>query len=190
MRIHVYPYRCAMRGSIQISTRRWGYVTIRPLTYSVGMWHPWGICVSPNATPWAATALYGPQHHKHEKRMARIRRALWGHGYDCERHNPQRAEAYLASIEGDLPHESIGWIFNALRALNYLRNPEGASVTILCDNPEAESTEMQAAIEVCDSWTNWEPRRFYGRDWACAVLDAHRAALAADALHATPGEGT
>lgn len=40
-----------------------------------------------------------------------------------------------------------------------LRENEGASVNVLCDNPDGAPNN---AIEVCDDWTGWEPRRFEG----------------------------
>ena len=45
--------------------------------------------------------------------------------------------------------------------LNRLRANEGSSVTLCCDNPEG-SGPNNAAVEVVDEWTNWQPRRFYG----------------------------
>lgn len=41
--------------------------------------------------------------------------------------------------------------------LNELRNEEGNSVTIFCDNPDGPPNN---AIECCGDWTNWEPLRF------------------------------
>jgi hypothetical protein len=41
-----------------------------------------------------------------------------------------------------------------------LRAPEGASVTLICDNPDFEGAS--AAVEVCDEWTGWKYRRFEG----------------------------
>jgi hypothetical protein len=182
MRIHRYPIDCAMDGAIQISTRRWGYITIHWLRkkwvrdeYKGRRLRP-GLCVSPNATPWGATLLIGKDFARYEKRLAKLRRVLWGHGYSTEEHDPQKADAYLASFAGDLPGEqSATWIFEVLRAINTLRNDEGASVTIFCDNPEAHHDYEQAAIEVCDEWTGWKAQRFTGKDWAVAVLNAAKA---------------
>lgn len=50
----------------------------------------------------------------------------------------------------------------AIRYLEELRLGEGDSVTILCDDPEAESTAMRMAIVCNGAWTQWEDRRFYG----------------------------
>lgn len=56
--------------------------------------------------------------------------------------------------------------------INDLRANEGASVNIPCDNPDGPPNN---AIEVCDEWTGWEPRRFEGD----TLLRALNAALAA-----------
>jgi hypothetical protein len=71
----------------------------------------------------------------------------------------------------------------AMRYIEQLRSEEGASVEILCDNPEAESASVQTAIDCCGSWTDWETRRFYGESvlqcLAKAVCAAQEAAIAA-----------
>lgn len=50
----------------------------------------------------------------------------------------------------------------AIRYLEELRLGEGDSVTILCDDPEAESTAKRMAIVCNGAWTQWQDRRFYG----------------------------
>jgi hypothetical protein len=50
----------------------------------------------------------------------------------------------------------------AIRYLEELRLGEGDSVTILCDDPEAESAAKRMAIVCNGAWTQWEDRRFYG----------------------------
>lgn len=50
----------------------------------------------------------------------------------------------------------------AMRYIEQLRAGEGDSVTVLCDDPEAESTAARLAVECVGAWTQWEPRRFYG----------------------------
>ncbi len=54
--------------------------------------------------------------------------------------------------------------------IEQLRAPEGATVTICCDNPDFGGPG--SVVEVCDDWTDWLPRRFEGD----TVLDALRAA--------------
>lgn len=61
-----------------------------------------------------------------------------------------------------------GWtLIEALRA------PEGAAVTIFCDNSDFEGEN--SAIEVCDDWTNWHPRRFEGVNLLQALRTARYA---------------
>lgn len=59
-----------------------------------------------------------------------------------------------------------------VNCINILRNEEGSSVEILCENPDGEPTNV---VVVSDDWTDWEPRRFGGN----TLLDALRAAVAA-----------
>jgi hypothetical protein len=54
------------------------------------------------------------------------------------------------------------------------RAVEGDSVTILCDNPEADSIETQGAVEVCGDYTGYELQRFYGKTWEEAIAKAAR----------------
>jgi hypothetical protein len=56
------------------------------------------------------------------------------------------------------------------------RAVEGDSVTILCDNPEADSAETQGAVEVCGGYTGYELQRFYGKTWEEAIATAARVA--------------
>jgi hypothetical protein len=51
---------------------------------------------------------------------------------------------------------------------------EGDSVTILCDNPEADSTETQGVVEACGDYTGYKPERFYGKTWDEALAKAAR----------------
>lgn len=55
-----------------------------------------------------------------------------------------------------------------------LREPEGAEVILLCDNPDFNG-QPNNAIEICDSWTQWTNKRFTGD----TMLDCLRAALRA-----------
>ena len=49
----------------------------------------------------------------------------------------------------------------AMRYIEQLRSNYG-TVTILPDNEEAETRDMQMAIDCCGEWTNWSDQRFYG----------------------------
>jgi class 3 adenylate cyclase len=50
----------------------------------------------------------------------------------------------------------------AMRYIEQLRRGEGDSVTILCDDPEAETTDRRLAVVCNGGWTEWTDRRFYG----------------------------
>ena len=99
----IYHLRSAMHGAWNIYTRRYGYICFKPPTYVFGRWWPWYFYLSPNATPWGATLIVGQEYGRAEKRMARLRRVLWGHGYDTDKHDPQAVESYLDSFGGELP---------------------------------------------------------------------------------------
>jgi len=43
------------------------------------------------------------------------------------------------------------------QAIAELCKPEGACVTVMCPNPDGPE-----AIEICDDWTQYLPRRFQG----------------------------
>jgi hypothetical protein len=86
-RITIYGFN-AMHVSIQVSTRRWGYVCFHPTMRVFGSWWPWYFYVSPNATPWASTFAIGPGVRKSEKARAKVRRKLWGHNFDTDLHDP------------------------------------------------------------------------------------------------------
>lgn len=62
-----------------------------------------------------------------------------------------------------------------LGALNRLREPEGASVTINC--PNYDFGGPNESIEVSDDWTgpNWEPKRFTGETLAECLKAAEKA---------------
>lgn len=98
-RVTVYPLRSAMHGAVTIWTRRWGYVCFRPPTRSRGHWWPAYFYLSPNATPWAATLLWGREYSKYAKAYARVRRILWGHGYSTDEHDPQSLTHALTVLE-------------------------------------------------------------------------------------------
>lgn len=102
-RLTIYSFNSAMHGAVNFWTRRWGYICFKPPTLSHGRWWSAYFYLSPNATPWAATLLRGREYSRGEKMMARVRKALWGHGYSTEDHNPQMLSDYYRAIEGELP---------------------------------------------------------------------------------------
>jgi hypothetical protein len=66
----------------------------------------------------------------------------------------------------------IGDLCTLIGNIEQCRAVEGDSVTILCDNPEAESIETQGAVEVCGDYTGYDLQRFYGKDWEEAIEKA------------------
>lgn len=52
---------------------------------------------------------------------------------------------------------------------------ETTSVDILPVNPDASSADQQRAIDVSGDFTNYEPRRFYGRTLLDAIIAAGKA---------------
>ena len=85
----LFEFGCAMYGTVELSTR-WGVLCVawpwwgrRWAALGLGPW----LYLSPNCTPWAATLLLGWRWTRAERRLARVRRILWGHGYDAERHD-------------------------------------------------------------------------------------------------------
>jgi hypothetical protein len=56
--------------------------------------------------------------------------------------------------------------------INQIRSTEGNSVTIVCDNPDADSVDEQAAVAAIGDFTRWEEKRWYGRTWADALQKA------------------
>ncbi|MPR36602.1 hypothetical protein [Salmonirosea aquatica] len=73
----------AMHYAIQISTRRYGYITFRIFTRSPDI-HPIMLYCSPNATPWACTFYFGPD--RDERLRARIRKLNFGHNFSTDRY--------------------------------------------------------------------------------------------------------
>lgn len=63
-----------------------------------------------------------------------------------------------------------------------LREPEGATVSLFCDNPEPETPARNNAIEINDDWTNWKPRRFEGENLVEALRSARAARDACRAI--------
>lgn len=56
--------------------------------------------------------------------------------------------------------------------IEQIRTVEGNSVTIICDNPEADSGDMQAAVDVSGDFTAWNKERYWGESWTEALRKA------------------
>ena len=73
-------------------------------------------------------------------------------------------------------------VFDIVKSdIDVLRSGEGESVTILCDNPEADANK-RCSIEVIGSWTSWADRRFTGATWMQAVSRAAELKRKADEI--------
>lgn len=84
VRLQMYEVDCAMHGAVNLWVPRLGWVCWHPTVCCGGTKWPWYFYVSPNATPWAATAAYGPGIPAEQKRAARNRRQRLGWVYDSE----------------------------------------------------------------------------------------------------------
>lgn len=90
-------------------------------------------------------------------------------------HAPRIAELERLGLESQ---NRIGDLVVLVGNLEQCRCVEGDSITILCDNPEADSAELQAAVEACGDYTGYELQRFYGKTWEEALTKAANAARA------------
>lgn len=94
----VYGVDTAMHGAVRLSTPRWGDLTLEPGWGRVG----WAVWLSPNGTPWASTWGIGPgflMHDPRDRQMVAVRRAIWGHGYDSNRLDPQLLDKALWAVD-------------------------------------------------------------------------------------------
>jgi len=82
---------------------------------------------------------------------------------------PQTWEADAKAMAERMP-ESV-----AMGMIHDLRKNQGAAVRILCDNDDPQGDDDAAAVEVCDEWTGWKDRRFYGKDVRDALWKARSA---------------
>lgn len=66
-----------------------------------------------------------------------------------------------------------------IESLEKLRECEGASILIPCDNPDFDGPA--SFVEVTDEWTRWNPRRIIGDNVAECLAKAVKAKEAAEA---------
>lgn len=66
----------------------------------------------------------------------------------------------------------IGDLCMLVGNIEQCRAVEGDCITILCDNPEADSIDTQSAVEACGDYTGYELQRFYGKNWEEALAKA------------------
>ena len=103
--VTLYAFDTAMHGAVNIRTRRWGTLCAAwPALGGRKGLAPY-VYLSPNATPWAATLVLGKgtELDRNERRMVAVRRALWGHGYDSERLDPQVLNRAVYVVEARTP---------------------------------------------------------------------------------------
>lgn len=119
-KVILYEFDTAMHGAINISTR-WGYLCLAWPSIGLGLQMPlrWYAYLSPNGTPWASTFAVGPGVDGEDRKMAQVRRALWGHGYNSHECDPQVLDAAIAAAAFREP-----WAIKALARMIDERNKE------------------------------------------------------------------
>lgn len=90
----------------------------------------------------------------------------------------QHAWLYRYFVAVENTERKLRWAEEVLEPLNILRENEGATVTLFCDNPDF-SGRPNNAIEVNDDWTGWDDQRYEGDTLAEALESAlsHRKKL-------------
>lgn len=86
---------------------------------------------------------------------------------------PQTWETDAKSMSESMP-DAV-----AMEMIHDLRRDEGDSITVLCDNLDADDEDHQCAVIACGLWTSWTDRRFNGRDVRDALSKARSALRAA-----------
>ncbi len=95
--------------------------------------------------------------------------------FDALYATPASQDALIARDGCEMPEVVMA------RYIEILRSDEGDSVTICCDDPEANEREKQVAIDCCAWWTDWNERRFYGESvLQCLAKAVQVRALLAD----------
>jgi len=84
-------------------------------------------------------------------------------------HAPRIAELERLNLEAQ---HRIADLCVIVGDIEQCRSVEADSITILCDNPEADSIETQSAVEANGDYTGYEDQRFYGRTWQEALRKA------------------
>lgn len=92
---------------------------------------------------------------------------------ECRDHHLWRI-AELERLNLEAQHR-IADLIVAVGDIEQCRCVEGDSITIICDNPEADDIEKQSAVEACGGYTDYQPQRFYGKTWTDALREAAKA---------------
>ena len=105
-------------------------------------------------------------------------------GIECPLIDPAATSRRLAELERLLKasQEREADAIGIIGDIEQIRSVEANSVTILCDNPEADDIEKQSAVEACGDYTGWETVRYHGKDWVEAL---HKAANASRSSYAS-----
>lgn len=85
----------AMHWSVQFSTKKWGYICFSlPSIDRIKGKNFWYFYISPNATPWASTYYISNQPYFGflEKEKAKLRKKLFGHGFNTNIHSEKLKE--------------------------------------------------------------------------------------------------
>ena len=127
-KVHVAPFDCALHGQVRVWTR-WGALCFAWPILGLGRQMSergfgWYAYLSPNSTPWASTWAIGPGVERTDKKLARVRHALWGHNYDCTNLDPQVLDAALFVVESrcTFAEDELKNILNARR--DWIRKEE------------------------------------------------------------------
>lgn len=80
----IYGRHTAMRGAINLYTKKYGYICLRLPYYSKQHKEKvhFYLYFSPNATPWAATFMIGRKYSPEDWALSRIRYNCFGHNFD------------------------------------------------------------------------------------------------------------
>jgi hypothetical protein len=112
----------------------------------------------------------------HEQQIACVRRelAMRKNVYPAwiknGRMKQEKADHEIAALQA--VHDALTKGHPEWDLIEQLREPEGHSVTLVCDNPDFNG-QPNAKVLVCGDWTGWEERTFTGE----TVLAALKAAL-------------
>ena len=73
----------AMHVAMEFRTKKFGWICFHPPIHFLGWNWPWYFYVSPNGTPCCSTFAIGPGVDHSTKRLAKIRREMFGHNFDA-----------------------------------------------------------------------------------------------------------
>ena len=82
----IYSRHTAMKGAINLYTKKYGYICLRLPYYSKQHKEKvhFYLYFSPNATPWAATFMIGREYSPEDWALSRIRYNCFGHNFNMD----------------------------------------------------------------------------------------------------------